>query len=95
LLRNVKVKKYIEERLAKKEAERIAKQDEILEFYTTVMRDDEEDTRERIKAADSLAKTYAMFKQDINLTGDLNHSIDLSYMSNEELDEELKKYEDE
>ena len=38
LLRNPKVKKYIESRMAEKDKERIASQDEILEFLTKVMR---------------------------------------------------------
>lgn len=41
LLRNVKVRKYIEERMKQKESERIASQDEVLEFLTRVMRGQE------------------------------------------------------
>lgn|SRR5690606_876851 len=38
LLANANISKYIKERLEEKETERIAKQDEVLEFLTTVMR---------------------------------------------------------
>ncbi|RAS72597.1 terminase small subunit [Priestia endophytica] len=38
LLRNPKVRAYIEERMAQKSAQRVAKQDEILSFLTQVMR---------------------------------------------------------
>lgn len=38
LLKNPKVRAYIDKRLAEKEAKRIASQDEILEFLTKVMR---------------------------------------------------------
>ena len=38
LLTNANVKSYIDARIAEKDAERIAKQDEILEFLTKVMR---------------------------------------------------------
>lgn len=38
LLRNPKIKQYIAERMAEKEEERIASQDEVLEFLTKVMR---------------------------------------------------------
>ncbi|AVX21608.1 phage terminase small subunit [Carboxydocella sporoproducens DSM 16521] len=41
MLRNVKVRKYIEERMKQKESERIASQDEVLEFLTRVMRGQE------------------------------------------------------
>lgn len=38
LLRNAKVKSYIEERMAEKEAEAIASQDEVLKYLTLVLR---------------------------------------------------------
>lgn len=38
LLGNAKVKEYIDEMIAKKDSERIARQDEVLEFLTDVMR---------------------------------------------------------
>lgn len=43
LLRNEKVKKYIDERLDKLKKESIAEQDEILQFLTSVMRGDVKD----------------------------------------------------
>lgn len=41
LLRNVKIQKYIQERMKQKETERIASQNEVLEFLTRVMRGEE------------------------------------------------------
>lgn len=41
LLTNANVRKYIEERMKQKESERIASQDEVLEFLTRVMRGEE------------------------------------------------------
>lgn len=41
LLKNVNVRKYIEERMKQKESDRIASQDEVLEFLTRVMRGQE------------------------------------------------------
>lgn len=41
LLTNANVRKYIEERMKQKESERIASQDEVLEFLTRVMRGQE------------------------------------------------------
>jgi phage terminase small subunit len=38
LVANVSIKKYIEEQMAKKDAERIASQDEVLSFLTQVLR---------------------------------------------------------
>jgi phage terminase small subunit len=41
LLRNAKIQKYIQEKMKQKESERIASQDEVLEFLTRVMRGQE------------------------------------------------------
>jgi phage terminase small subunit len=41
LLENVGIKNYIEKRLAEKENEQIAKQDEILSYLTSIMRGDQ------------------------------------------------------
>lgn len=75
LLTNPNVQAYIKERLAEKEAARIASQNEILEFLTQVMRGEVKDqlgletpVKERNKAAEMLGKRYALWvdRQDIN-----------------------------
>lgn len=67
-LRKPKIEKYIQGRLEEKESERIAKQDEILEYLTNTMRDPYEDTRERTKAAELLGKRYAIFTDNVNIS---------------------------
>lgn len=81
LLTNAKVKNYIDKQIAKKDKSRIASQDEVLEFYTKVFRGDENDVfvdgwgrahevpaqiKERIKAADALAKRYGIDKPEVD-----------------------------
>ena len=67
LLTNVNVSAYIQERMAKQDAERVATADEVVRFYTSVMRGEVKDAfgldpslTERLKAADSLMKRYAV-----------------------------------
>lgn len=73
LLTNVKVKDYVKERLESKDKERIASQNEVLEFFTQVMRGEVPDqlgletpVKERNKAAEMLGRRYKIF-DDNNL----------------------------
>lgn len=75
LLKKVEIETYIKERLESKEVERVASQDEVLEFLTQVMRGEVKDqlgletpVKERNKAAEMLGKRYALWvdRQDIN-----------------------------
>lgn len=66
LLTNVNVSAYIAERMSGQDASRVASADEVLQFYTSVMRGEVKDAfgleaglAERLKAADSLSKRYA------------------------------------
>lgn len=43
LLANVGIKKYIDDRISEKDSQRIAKQDEVLEFLTNVLRGKEQE----------------------------------------------------
>lgn len=67
LLKNVNVSAYIDERMTQQDAERVASADEVLRFYSSVMRGQEKDAfgldpslADRLKAADSLMKRYAI-----------------------------------
>lgn len=67
LLTNVNVSAYIAERMNAQDESRVASADEVLQFYTDVMRGKVKDAfgldpglAERLKAADSLFKRYAV-----------------------------------
>ena len=67
LLANVSISAYIQERMAHQDAARVASADEVLRFYSSVMRGEEKDAfgldaslADRLKAADSLMKRYAI-----------------------------------
>ena len=94
LLKNPKIQAAIQSRLAQLESERIAKDKEILEYMTAVMRGETEEevvvnvgtgkgftrpekvkakvsAKERLKAAEMLAKVKGMFitRQEVDLQG--------------------------
>ena len=67
LLKNVEIKAYIDEQLDKIKSERIATIDEVMSFYTKVMRGEEKDqfgldvsVSDRIKAGQELIKRLAV-----------------------------------
>ncbi len=98
LLKKPKIKEYINKRLEEMANERVADAQEVLQFYTSIMRGevDEEVLRgvgegeqtidrmevngaNRLKAADALAKRYGLFKDNINLEGDMSLNIEIDY----------------
>lgn len=74
LTKKPEVAAYIEELTIKKHDALIAGVDEILKFYTSVMRGEAKDAfgldlsmQDRLKAADALAKRYQMFSNKVEL----------------------------
>lgn len=72
-----KLNYFIQERLEEKEAQRIATQDEVLQYLTRVMRGEEKDQfgldaslQDRTKCAELLGKRYGTFVDKKELTGD-------------------------
>ena len=66
-LQKPEISAYIQERMAHQAASRVASADEVLRFYSSVMRGQEKDAfgldpslADRLKAADSLMKRYAI-----------------------------------
>ena len=71
-----KLGKYIKIKLDSKDNERIASQDEVLEYLTRVMRNEEKDAfgldaslQDRTKCAELLGKRYALFTDKKELSG--------------------------
>lgn len=65
LLKNVEGQKYLAELMSEKDKTLIAEQDEVLEYITSVMRDDIQATRDRLEAAKMLGKRYGIFTDKI------------------------------
>lgn len=71
-----KLSKYVNIKLTSKDNERIASQDEVLEYLTRVMRNEEKDAfgldaslQDRTKCAELLGKRYALFTDKKELSG--------------------------
>lgn len=78
LLNNPKITQEIKKILDAKKKPLIAEQNEILEFYTAVMRDYKETTKNRKSAADSLAKTYGMFIDKVEANVDSEAEVNVN-----------------
>ena len=73
-----KLSKFINIKLQEKDKERIASQDEVLEYLTKVMRGQEKDQfgldaslQDRTKCAELLGKRYGTFKEKVDVTGSI------------------------
>lgn len=72
LIRNDKVASYIKELTDKIRSQSIADLVEIKEFWTKVIRSDEEETPHRLKAAELIAKTQGAFIDKIEHSGKID-----------------------
>lgn len=65
LLKNAEIQDLIQELQERASSERIADLDEIKEFWTRIMRSDEERTLDKIKASELLAKVEGAFVERV------------------------------
>lgn len=73
-----KLNYFIQERLQQLENNRIASQEEVLQYLTKVMRGEEKDQfgldaslQDRTKCAELLGKRYGTFKEKVDVTGNI------------------------
>lgn len=87
LLEKQKIKDYIQERMESKESELIASQDEVLEFLTDTMRSSngKHHIAPRLRAAEMLAKRYALFTDKIE-SNNTNTNFEIT-ITEDEVDE--------
>ena len=64
-----KLASYIADRDAVLEAPRIADMAEINAFWTSILRDENEETKDRLKASELRARAAGAFMQQVNLSG--------------------------
>lgn len=81
----VKLSKYIKIKLESKSKDRIASQEEVLEYLTRVMRNEEKDSfgldaslQDRTKCAELLGKRYKLFTDRQEITGKDGEQIDIN-----------------
>lgn len=73
-----KLEFFIQERLTAMQNDRIASQDEILEYFTEIIRNKKEDTNDRTKCAELLGKRYGMFKDKVEVSQDKPFEVNIN-----------------
>lgn len=73
-----KLDKFIKVKLQEKEKERIASQDEVLIYFTEIMRDDKNDVSDRTKCAELLGKRFGLFKDKLELEQNKPFEVNIS-----------------
>lgn len=69
MLRNVKVHEYIEQRTEELRSAKTATAAEVMEFLTEVMRNENEGSVSRLKAAELLGKRFGLFTDKVTVSG--------------------------
>ena len=72
LLTNANIVEYIEERNKLLENDRIADMKEVKEFWTTTMRNERVEDKDRLKASELIAKTNGAFLDKVEHSGGLD-----------------------
>ena len=85
LLENVSVKSYLKSVADKLQSEKIADMREVKEYWTKTMRNEEEETRERTKASELIARTNAAFVDKIEHSGNVDINNPMKELTTEEL----------
>ncbi|KGN00324.1 terminase small subunit [Clostridium botulinum] len=72
------IKDYIEERNKTIESKRIADMKEVKEFWTNVLRDEEVETKDRLKASEYIAKTSGAFLDKVEHSGNVSNEVNIT-----------------
>lgn len=78
MLRKDKVAEYIAERNRAIQNDNIADMQEVKEFWTKVLRNKGEETKERLKASEFIAKTNGAFIEKLQVEQDTTLSININ-----------------
>lgn len=77
-LRKPHIGAYIEERNAELESKRIANMTEVKEFWTSILRDGEQEAKDRLKASEYIAKTNAAFVDRTEHSGHISGDVEIT-----------------
>lgn len=86
LLQNTTILEYIKERNKSLESDRIADMTEVKEFWTNILRNNNVEPKDRLKASEYIAKTNAAFIDKVEQKTDMDATINIV------LDGELKDW---
>ncbi len=73
MLKNVETRNFIDNLIKRHKSDKTASAEEVLEFFAAVMRDKSEAMKNRLKAAENLAKRYGL---DKNVSSESNNDND-------------------
>ncbi len=73
-----KLENYIQVRLEQLNDERIASAKEVLQYFTTIMRDKNEDTNDRTKCAELLGKKHGIFREEVVIETDKPFEVNIN-----------------
>lgn len=79
LLKNVEIEKYNAEHQQKAHKERIATAEEILEFWSETMRDEELTRKDRLRASENLGKRYRLLEPEKGLEEQNPVNIEITF----------------
>lgn len=75
LLENESVKNYLETQLKLLESKKIATMQEVHEFWAAVLREQENDLKDRLKASEYIAKTNGAFLEKVEISKSKDETI--------------------
>jgi phage terminase small subunit len=75
LLQNTTIQNAIEERNKQIESDRIASMEEVKQFWTNTMRNEETELKDRLKASEYIAKTNAAFIEKQQISGGTDNTL--------------------
>jgi len=78
------IKKYVEERNKEIKSKRIADMKEVKEFWTSMVRNNKLEPKDRLKASEYIAKTNGAFLEKVEHTGDMDLNIVIDYGENDD-----------
>lgn len=75
-----KLEIYIQERLQNKANERIASQNEVLQYFSKVLRGEEKEAeiKDKIKCGELLGKVYGVFKEKVEIDQDKPFEVNIT-----------------
>ena len=80
-LRKPEIHQFICEHSKPQEDKRVATAQEVLAFYSSVMRNEEEMTKDRLRAAENLAKRFGVDKERVTGDGAVQITLSIEDMS--------------
>lgn len=92
MLENIRIKEYIKKAQEEMRSNAIASAEEVLAFLTSTMKNGDERTGDRLKAAELLGKRHALFTDKVDMAASVdstNRTVDITNLSDEEIERKL------